>query len=125
MSERNDNKREFDAWLRKVARPVLESGNKAVREWYVGRDSYDPFGSVMSEFFDVADILYAEGAVIPDEWAYRHGAGSSRTVQEMAEEGSALAQLFDSGVVSLDDIRELGDLLSDASEMARELLLDY
>jgi hypothetical protein len=39
----------------------------------VGWDSYDPWGSAMSLFFDVAGEMYRRDMEIPDAWRYRPG----------------------------------------------------
>lgn len=56
----------LDQWMsaRGTRNPVLES----MRDDF---DGGDPWGSVMTAWFDIAECLYRNGADIPADWEYR------------------------------------------------------
>lgn len=122
MASREERKEEFTEWLEEQAEAIGEG----IVDFFINDlyDKYDPYGSVMGAFFDVAEILDADGRVVPESWDYRPGMGT-RTVQQIADEGSELAMMYLSGEISARELRELGDFLNEADDMVRQLGLDY
>jgi hypothetical protein len=53
---------------------------QAIEEYKLHADSYDHWGSVMSVWFDITNILYwIRETPIPNDWDYRAGAGQDDT----------------------------------------------
>ena len=49
---------------------------QAVEEYKLSADSYDNWGSVMSVWFEIADVLHwIRGAKVPDHWEHKAGLG--------------------------------------------------
>lgn len=122
MPSREQNKQGFTAWLEERG----EEWADGIVDFFINElyDKHDPYGSVMGAFFDVAEILDADGKGVPDAWQYRAGLGR-RTVQDIADGGSDLAVMYLNEEISARDLRTLGDFLNEADDETRRLGLDY
>ena len=78
---------------------------KEFKETLIQLDLYgDPWGTTMSAWFDIAEILYCRGDNIPPEWEFRpspliYDLSGGYLVEELSE-------------LSSDTLRKLGNLLS-------------
>lgn len=75
-------------------------------------DSHDPWGSNISFWFDVCEVLHARGADIPAHWEYKPGLCSDITDEFITEFKTA-------------DLVKLGNLLCRFDALCRRLELNY
>jgi hypothetical protein len=87
-------------------------------------DSFDPWGSALSAFFQVADVLWhASAEEIPAEWDYRHS-----PVCAFGSDDFLAAELrfqHDFGRITDDDLIFAGTVLSRLVNFYRSQGLDY
>lgn len=82
-------------------------GNMILDEIRLDDIKHDPWGTALSWWFDIADVLHAEGAVIPSGWGFSPGLGATREL-----EFSNVADMWVAGYVDADDLRYAGNVLA-------------
>lgn len=84
----------------------------------------DECGWALGHHFGIAEVLYANGERLPASWEFRPGAGSGQVDSEQWPD-SEWAEMLDSGAVSADDLRHVGDVLARYCAVLRHAGRDY
>lgn len=90
-------------------------------------DMSDPWGTVLSTQFDIAEILWIEGEYVPNEWEFRPAAGlHTVSISEYSEDHhSFVAEMWLNGYVDADTMRQAGTILSRYLNILRLAGMDY
>lgn len=95
--------------------------NRKIDLLVLGWDNGDKFGSTMAWAFGVADALELAGQEIPEVWKYRPGAcGPSPSI-----ESDEITEHVKAGIVTWEEVRELGNALIRYRKILGERGEDY
>lgn len=89
-------------------------------------DRGDAWGSVMGAAFAIASVLYVRDEDIPEWWEFRAGALTEQTLRgDDAQPDLLVLDLYDSGHITADGLREAGTYLVKLSHELERRGLDY
>jgi len=94
-------------------------------------DRGDAWGSAMGAHFSIADVLYVAGEDIPAAWGYRQPNTTQAVHDAMYDENNGdwlaadLRESLMTGLVTADDLRHAGDVLSRYTDMLKAAGRDY
>lgn len=81
-------------------------------------DNGDAWGSAMSSWHSIADVLYIAGESIPNDWAYHNPWPPAHVVHRIYDEDNGdwlaadLREAYYTNLVTADDLRHAGNVLA-------------